>query len=99
MIDLKQQGGDVLLPVQAQPKSRRNAVVGVHNGRLKVAVTPAAEKGKANAALVKVLAQALNLKRSQIELASGATTTRKVFRIRAAAAEVIRARIVELTSD
>ncbi|MCH8830335.1 MAG: DUF167 domain-containing protein [Planctomycetes bacterium] len=99
MIDLEQRGDDVLLPVQAQPKSRKNAVGGVHNGRLKVAVTPAPEKGKANAALVKVLAEALNLKRSQIELAAGATTTHKVFRITTATTELIRARIDELMSD
>ena len=29
----------IVIPVQAQPKSRRNAVLGVRNGRLLVAVT------------------------------------------------------------
>lgn len=72
----------VLLPVQAQPGARRNGLVGVHAGRLKVAVTQAPEKGKANDAIVEVLADELSLKRSQIALVSGPTNSRKVFRVR-----------------
>ncbi len=80
-IELTAQGAGVLLPVQAQPRARRNGVVGEHAGALKVAVTQAPEKGKANDALVKVIAEALSLKRSQIELLSGDTSTRKTFLI------------------
>lgn len=71
-----------LLPVQAQPRARRNGVVGEHAGALKVAVTQAPEKGKANDALIKVIADELSLKRSQIELLSGDTSPRKTFLIR-----------------
>ena len=70
-----------LLPVQAQPKSRKNGVVGEHAGALKVAVTQAPEKGKANDALIKVLADELDLKRSQVRLVSGETSSKKVFLI------------------
>lgn len=96
MIDLEQDGDDVLLPVRAQPKARKNAIVGVHAGRLKVAVTQAPEKGKANTALVKVLAADLGLKRSQIQLVSGATSPQKVFRIANVSVLEIRQRIDEL---
>jgi uncharacterized protein len=81
VIELTQDGDDTLLPVQAQPKARKNGVTGIHDGRLKVAVTQAPEKGKANTAIVKVLATALKLKRSQIHLESGATSGKKIFRI------------------
>lgn len=81
MIDLVQQGDDVLVPVQAQPRARKNGIVGVHDGRLKVAVTQAPEKGKANSALVKVLANALGVNRSQVELIAGQTSSKKTFRI------------------
>jgi len=80
-IDYEQTGNDVILPVQAQPKARRNAIVGVHAGRLKIAVTQAPEKGKANEAIVKVLAAAVGLKKSQIQLITGSTNPLKKFRI------------------
>ena len=43
---------------------------------LKVCVTQAAEKGKANKALVELLGKALSLRKSQIELLSGETVAR-----------------------
>lgn len=81
MLDLQTDGDGVLLPVQAQPKAKQNAVTGVHDGRLKVAVTQAPERGKANDAILKLLAKSLGLKRSQLELIAGATSSRKVFRV------------------
>ena len=81
MLELAESTNGVLLPVQAQPRARKNGLVGIHNGRLKVAVTQAPEKGKANDALVKLLASSLGLRRSQIELVSGATSSKKTFLI------------------
>jgi uncharacterized protein len=71
----------IVLPVQAFPGSRKNAVNGVRQGRLKVQVTQAPEKGKANEAIVEVLAHALGLKRRQISLVSGETNPLKKFLI------------------
>lgn len=82
MITMEQTANGVILPVHAQPGARKNAIVGEHAGRLKVAVTQAPEKGKANQAIVEVLAASLGLKRSQIALVSGETSPRKKFLIR-----------------
>jgi len=76
-IDLQTTADGVLLPVHAQPGARRNGVTGVHAGRLKVAVTQAPDKGKANDALVKLLAEKLEIKRAQISLVAGATSQHK----------------------
>ncbi len=81
MISLQVTQQGVILPVQAQPGARRNAVVGEREARLRVAVTQAPEKGKANDALVEVLAEALDLRKSQIELVSGETSRQKQFLI------------------
>ncbi len=81
MIELHVTDGGILLPVRAQPGARRNALVGEQAGRLKVAVTQVAEKGKANAEIIRLLADALGLKRSQVTLRSGATSPLKVFHI------------------
>lgn len=86
----------IVLPVQAQPKARRNSVLGVRQGRLLVAVTAPPEDGKANDALVVVLADALSIKRRQIALISGATSPRKRFLIVDANLEQVQRRIAEL---
>lgn len=75
------------LAVRAQPGARKNAVLGEQAGALKVSVTAPPEDGRANAALVEVLRDWLGLKRSQVELATGATNRNKVFLIRGATAE------------
>jgi uncharacterized protein (TIGR00251 family) len=86
----------VILPVQAQPGARRNAIVGVHAGRLKVAVTQVAERGKANAAVVECLAEALGLKTSQVTLLSGPKNAQKRFLVTGVTADVLSARIEEV---
>jgi uncharacterized protein (TIGR00251 family) len=86
----------IVLPVQAQPKARRNAVVGVRNGRLLVAVTAPPEHGKANDALRIVLAEALEIKRRQISLIAGATSSLKRFLIVEAELTALQDRIALL---
>ena len=56
--------------------------MGEQAGSLKVAVNAPAEDGRANKALIEVLRDALALKRSQVELLSGATSRDKRFLIR-----------------
>ena len=83
----------LLLPVHAKPKSSRNALLGVHAGRLKIAVTAAPEKGKANAAVLDLLADSLRLKRSQLSLVAGEIDPRKVILVTGLNADELRARI------
>jgi uncharacterized protein len=71
-------------------------VQGVQNGALKVAVTAPPEDGRANAALVEVLREALALKRSQIELVSGQTSRDKRFLVRGLARAELERRLAEL---
>jgi uncharacterized protein len=72
----------VVLPVKANPGARENAIRGAHDGQLKVSVTAAPEKGKANKAIAETLASELQLKRAQIELIAGETAAQKRFLIR-----------------
>ena len=51
-----------ILPVVAQPGARRNAVLGERAGALRVAVTAPPDKGKANAAILALLAEVLGCK-------------------------------------
>jgi uncharacterized protein len=92
MLDLTEHPEGVVLPVRAQPGAKANTVRGEQAGALKVAVTQIAEKGKANQALVEVLADVLNLKRSQIELVAGETQREKKFLIRGITREELSAK-------
>jgi uncharacterized protein (TIGR00251 family) len=59
------------LSVRAQPNAKRNALVGVWNGHLKIAVRAPAQDGRANAELILVLAKALGLKPHALSLLGG----------------------------
>jgi uncharacterized protein (TIGR00251 family) len=85
-----------ILPVRAQPGARKNGVLGDQAGALKVAVTAPPEDGRANKALLETLRELLDLKRSQIELLSGATSRDKRFLVRGAAREDLDARLAAL---
>jgi uncharacterized protein YggU (UPF0235/DUF167 family) len=58
-----------------------------------VSITAPPEHGKANAAIVEVLAENLNLRRVQIQLVSGATAKIKKFLVRGVTVEDLTSRI------
>lgn len=96
MIDLKLHCKGVILPVKAQAAARRSVVSGEHHGMLKVSVTQAAEKGKANKAIIHVIAKELGLKKSQIELISGQTNSLKKFLVTGITLELLSQRILQI---
>jgi uncharacterized protein (TIGR00251 family) len=85
-----------LLAVRAQPGARKNAVIGEQGDALKIAVTAPPEDGRANQAITELLRDWLGLKRSQVELASGATSRNKLFLIRGLNPEKLREKLTEL---
>ena len=72
----------VVLVVRAHAGAKRNEIRGEQDGALKISVTQAPEKGKANQAIRQLLADSFRIKLSQIELLSGETSPRKRFLIR-----------------
>jgi uncharacterized protein (TIGR00251 family) len=96
MIELGTHPEGIVLPIRAMPGASAARIRGEHNGALKVAVTQVAEKGKANQALVEVLAKALGVKRSQVDLLSGETDRDKRFLVRDVKLEWLRERIGEM---
>jgi uncharacterized protein len=87
-----------LLAVLAQPNARKSAVLGEQAGALKVAVTAVPEDGKANTAIGEILRDWLELKRSQIDLAGGASSRKKLFLIRCLTPDELRALIASRTA-
>ena len=73
--------------------AHRSEVRGEQDGALKVCVTQSPEKGKANKAIVELLAKSLSLRKSQIELIAGETSPQKRFLIRGVTPEELSRRI------
>lgn len=97
MLEAHAQG--VVLLVRAQPGAKRAGICGQHNGMLKVAVTQVAEKGKANAAIIEVLAEKLGLRRSQLQLLSGETSRAKRILVQAIDLATLTDRVAQALSQ
>jgi len=69
--------GGVYLNIHAQPGARKPQLRGMHGDAVKIAVRAAAQDGKANAAIIHFLADALDCARKDIEVTSGHASRRK----------------------
>ena len=94
--------GGVRLAVKVTPRAARSAVQGVEvdargQAYLAVRVTAAPDAGKANAALIKLLAKRWRLPASAVRLVSGATARRKVLYVEGVPARLLaRLEAIEL---
>ncbi len=93
MIALESHAEGTILPVKAHASARRNGIRGELGGALQVSVTQAPEKGKANKAIIAVLAEKLGLRKSQIELVAGETSPQKKFLVRGMLAAELSSRL------
>ncbi|MDZ7870077.1 MAG: DUF167 family protein [Rheinheimera sp.] len=73
--------GDLILQIYVQPKASRDQVVGLHCDAVKLAITAPPVDGKANAHVIKLLAQWFDVAKSQIELQRGELNRHKQLRI------------------
>ena len=80
-LDIQAADEGVLFKVKVVPGSSRDGLVGVMDGALKAAVSAPPEKGRANKALIKLLAAILNLRKNQISICSVETSPHKTIHI------------------
>lgn len=99
MIQVREHPEGCVITVRAQPGARRNGVQGETGGMLKVAVTAAPDKGKANEAIVDVLRDALGLRSSQIELIGGFTHRQKKLLIRGYTKAQLEIKLMEIVHE
>lgn len=71
----------IRLKVKVTPKASSDRIQGWEEGVLKIAVTAAPEDGKANKAVIALLAKRLKLPKSAIDIASGETSRHKTLLI------------------
>jgi uncharacterized protein len=85
--------GDAVLAVHVQPGARQTELVGRHGDALKVRVQAPADKGRANAAVVTLLASTFGVPDSAVVLVRGASSRAKRFRLVGLPATAARARL------
>jgi len=78
---INEQDGAVTFEVRVAPRASRNRIVGVQEGALKVALTAPPVDGAANEALKKLLAKAVGVAKSDVEILRGDRARIKVVRI------------------
>jgi uncharacterized protein (TIGR00251 family) len=82
-----------LLAVRVQPGASTDAILGWQGRALRVRVSAPAREGRANAAVARLLAEALGVPPSTVELARGAAGRDKLFRLRTLDTSAARARL------
>lgn len=81
------------LAVKAIPKASRDVIAGWIGDALKVRVTAAPERGKANLAIIEVIAAVLGVSRERVRVVAGETTARKIVDVNDIAEAELRARV------
>lgn len=79
-----------LLHVHIQPKGSTTRVVGLHDGRLKIAVSSPPVDGKANKEVVRFLASVLGVHKKDVVIKSGLQSRRKSVQVSSMSADTIR---------
>lgn len=83
MEQLRTQQADnvVIFSVKVVPRSSKTAIAGVLGGMLKIKLSAAPEKGKANQSLVGFLADTLGVRKNAVKITSGLTSPVKTIKI------------------
>ena len=76
--------------MKVQPKASRDQVVGYREGVLRLRVTAPPDKGRANAAVVSLLAEALGVAKSRVRITRGQTSRDKVVTVESLTPEEVR---------
>lgn len=64
-----------------QPRASKTAVVGMHDGAIKIRLAAPPVDGAANAALIEFIADQLGIPKSRVRLVAGASSRRKTVEI------------------
>jgi uncharacterized protein (TIGR00251 family) len=83
----------VTLRVRVTARAKREGILGLHEGALRIAVRAVAERGQANRAVLEVLADRLGLPRSGLSIERGTARREKTIRISGIDAAELRRRL------
>ena len=85
--------GSATLKVKVAPGARTDEIVGWLGDTLKLRVSAPPEKGRANAAVVALLARVLSTRKDRIVIVAGGGSRRKLVRVTGRTPEEVRDRL------
>jgi uncharacterized protein len=89
-MNITQKDNALLLNVKVVPNSSRTQIAGILGDALKIKVAQPPEAGRANRAVIELLADALHIPPAQISITAGHTQPRKTVRITGVSAETLQ---------
>jgi uncharacterized protein (TIGR00251 family) len=81
MLELEVRDGAVRLRVRVAPRAAREAILGVHDGALKVSLTAPPVEGEANQALCALLAKRLGVAKRAVSIVQGQSARLKLVEV------------------
>ncbi|MBN1974449.1 MAG: DUF167 domain-containing protein [Sedimentisphaerales bacterium] len=94
-LNIKEINGGVIFTAKVIPgSSSPEKICGVLDGMLKIKVSAAPEKGKANQCLIKFLAGILDVKKNSIQIISGQTSPIKKIQISGISIDTLMKKLV-----
>ena len=94
MVDVSERRDGVRFTVRVTPRASRNEIAGSQEGVLRVRLCAPPVEGKANQALVALLAGVLGVSKRDIEIVAGHTSRQKVVQVEGISPREVRARLV-----
>jgi uncharacterized protein (TIGR00251 family) len=77
MIEISQKGDACSFAVSVKTSSKKSRIIGEENGVLKIEVTAPPVEGKANGAVIKLIAGSLDVAPSRVSIAAGQKSKKK----------------------
>jgi len=90
MLTISEKDGSAVFSVRVKPGGKKNEVIGVHDGALKLSVTAPPIEGKANRAVTKFVSQLLGVAPSRVDIISGESSRTKRVRIEGLSAREVK---------
>ena len=93
---INEKNRSVTFPIRVLPRSSRCEVMGIQEGTLKLKITAPPVDGRANEECLRLLAEALKIKKSQITIRSGHQSRNKIIAVAGLSAAALQAKLAEL---
>lgn len=87
-------GPSAILDVRVVPRAGRSEIAGERGGAVLIRLAAAPVEGKANEALIALLAQALGVPRRNIQIVSGERSRQKRVAIAGVTVDIVRSRLL-----
>ena len=94
-LTIQEVDGGVVFAAKIVPSSSKTTISGILDGMMKIKISAAPEKGKANQCLVNFLAKQLGVKKKAISIISGQTNPVKSVQVLGISAETLLKRLAK----